>query len=220
MEKKRKYFSGASCCGYHYLLPVSQHKSRFSAGRSPFSTKDRLSDSVLCRSERRSRDVVVGPKGSRVLEEMQKVPSSSRYSGICEYRKAEDYGYACDFLVSYGDNVGSSFEISYSPIIDSELQIWCCSGGAILEIRNRDKEPIYFDSCSEVGVLESVELCSARLKTLCLGSAALVVWAACALALYCVLPVLAGKPLPVGGRTDDASIGLARTTAAFLVAYV
>ena len=104
------------------------------------------------------------PKGSRSLEGMQAIPSGARYSGICEYRKAEEHGYACDFLVSYGDNVGSTFEIPYVLMADSGLQIWCCLSGAILEIRDGDKEPVYYDTYSETGKLETIGLRYARLN--------------------------------------------------------
>lgn len=59
--------------------------------------------------------------GSHITEKLKELPSISNYTGVCEYRKAEEYGYACDFLVSYGDNVGSTFEITYIPMADSRL---------------------------------------------------------------------------------------------------
>lgn len=155
MEEKQNNF----CRRSYYLLPVSLDKKVSLRLTERFVPARVLTVKVLSAGESGGSEMwLTASQGSPLLEELGEIPSKANYNGICEYRKAEEYGYAFDFLISFGDNLGSVFDIPYTPSVNAQLLLYCQGVGGVIELTEGDTSPVIIDTYSSTGEIRPFEL--------------------------------------------------------------
>lgn len=200
--------------------------------------KDVITVRVLERNEYTggSEVWIASPDGS---VDLPNAPRMSIWSGNLEYRIASEYGYACNFLISFGDNVGSALQMETKGALTSEngFMLYKHPLGGVIEIEYKGKvtrESLYAGTPE----LVSPQFGNALWRFFAEKAIELVCAVGLCIFVYHFLPCLwkreeghaekieaAVHGLPMDGLgilppDRNSSIDLARTTAAFLVVSV
>lgn len=166
------------------------------------------------------------PAKDESVHDLRKVPVNSDVRGECEYRRAEEYGYAFDFLVSFGSNLESVLKIPYTPSANAQLWIYCHGPGGIIELIDGDCDPVIVDTYSPTGEIKPFDLKRPTFEYVILTLISAITWGICTIGLYCTF--ISGfwkkghstKQNAIETSPRDVSIDLTRTMAAFGVVYV
>jgi len=179
---------------------------------------------------------IASPDGS---VDLPNAPRMGIWSGNLEYRIASEYGYACNFLISFGDNVGSALQMEIKGALTSEngFMLYKHPMGGVIEIEYKGKvtrESLY----AETPEFVSPQFGNALWRVFAEKAIELVCVVGLCILVYRFLPCLwkqeegraekieatvHGLPmdgLGMGAPDRNPSIDLARTTAAFLVVFV
>lgn len=160
------------------------------------------------------------------VHDLRNVPAISDIIGECEYRTAEEYGYAFDFLVSYGENLGSVLKIPYNPSANASIMFYCQGLGGIVELIDGECDSVIFDTYSPTGEMKTFHLEKSILGCVVLFLIMTIMGGGCTIGIY--LALVSGcwitfKPQIADGNGmthRDSSIDIVRMVAAFGVIYV
>lgn len=156
--------------------------------------------------------------------DLESVPYNSIVFGNCEYRKAADYGYGYNFLVSYGDNNGTVLKIKRQPNLETVLMFYKHTTGGKATIKYGDITE-HIDTYSETSDFLNILLPPSTVvyiieKVICLIAIVLL-----SIITYPIVSALRNseyisEPSYTFHGTRDTSIDIVRTAAAFFVVLV